>query len=83
VRQWERIREHNHFLDCRNYARAGAAMLGLDRMDETDWLEREKRYGKATDEPTPAVDTPAPQQVPEQPTVTHPRKKRPAKWFRK
>jgi phage terminase large subunit GpA-like protein len=83
VRQWERIREHNHFLDCRNYARAGAAMLGLDRMDETDWQDRETRYGKEAPEGTAPTQGTTPQKVPAIPTGTPPRKKRPSKWFKK
>ncbi|SEG12596.1 phage terminase large subunit family protein [Marinobacterium lutimaris] len=82
VQRWERIRDHNHFLDCRNYARAGSAMLGLDRMDENDWQQREVRYGKAGDSQDKPSDT-TPQQVPEQPASTPKRKKRPAKFFRK
>lgn len=86
VRQWEKIREHNHYLDCRVYARAAAAMLGIDRMGEESWQERERRYGTTgetqasttgTEEapqtsapPTAASQTPSPQ-----------RKKRPAKFF--
>ncbi|WP_010322164.1 phage terminase large subunit family protein [Marinobacterium stanieri] len=84
VQQWEKLREHNHFLDCRNYARAGSAMLGLDRMAEADWLERESHYGStSTGKPVPEQDQiPTPQQVPEQPAGAAPRKKRPAKFFR-
>lgn len=81
VRQWEKIREHNHYLDCRNYARAASAMLGIDRMTEDDWKAREVRYGKTGD--TPAKQ-PESQQKPDVEQPANPaRKKRPAKWFRK
>lgn len=32
----------NHFLDCRVYARAAAALVGLDRFQESDWLRLER-----------------------------------------
>lgn len=77
---WEKVRNDNHYLDCRNYARAGASMLGLDRMTEEDWLDREAIYGDATDES--GVDaTPSKRAEP-----THeagkPRK-RPQSWFKR
>lgn len=39
--RWERLRKDNHLLDCRVYARAGAAMLLIDRMNSSDWDKRE------------------------------------------
>ena len=39
--RWERLRKDNHLLDCRVYARAGAAMLLIDRMNDADWTKRE------------------------------------------
>jgi len=80
---WERIRDHNHYLDCRNYARAASAMLGLDRMTEDDWQERETRYGKESPEGTAPTQGTTPQKVPATPTATPQRKKRPSKWFKK
>lgn len=41
---WEKTRRDNHYLDCRVYARAGAAMAQIDRFDEKDWLAREKMF---------------------------------------
>jgi phage terminase large subunit GpA-like protein len=35
----------NHALDCRVYARAAAALAGLDRMNDRDWDAREKFLG--------------------------------------
>jgi phage terminase large subunit GpA-like protein len=35
--QWEKTRERNEALDCRVYARAAAAIMGLDRLDEKHW----------------------------------------------
>lgn len=34
---WEKIQERNEALDCRIYARAGAAILGLDRWSEDNF----------------------------------------------
>tara|TARA_B100000902_G_C27320223_1_gene923887 strand:- start:3681 stop:5684 length:2004 start_codon:yes stop_codon:yes gene_type:complete len=41
---WEKTRKDNHFLDCRNYARAGATMLQIDRMRDEDWDLRESMF---------------------------------------
>ena len=38
VYYWKKIYERNEALDCRNYARAAAAMIGIDRFKENDWL---------------------------------------------
>lgn len=81
VQVWERIRDHNHFLDCRNYARAASAMLGLDRMSEENWQDRETQYGK--EEVNSEQPTPTPQKVPDATPQRPRRKKRQAKWFRK
>jgi terminase, large subunit len=61
---WELIPgRENHFLDCRTYARAAAAVEGLDRWRESDWTRLEHAVGQ----PPPALPTPgAP--VPTRPT---------------
>jgi phage terminase large subunit GpA-like protein len=43
--EWRQIREYNHPLDARNYGRAAAAALGIDRFTEESWkaLEAEMR----------------------------------------
>ena len=35
--EWVKIRERNEALDCRNYARAAAASIGIDRWGPNDW----------------------------------------------
>jgi phage terminase large subunit GpA-like protein len=40
-REWVKVRPRNEALDCRIYARAAAAHLGLDRWSEERWAERE------------------------------------------
>jgi len=37
--QWEKMRDRNEALDCRIYARAAAAVVGLDRFRPDDWNE--------------------------------------------
>lgn len=37
VYKWEKIYERNEPLDCRNYARAAAAIKGIDRWGDADW----------------------------------------------
>lgn len=45
VSAWEKIRERNEPLDCRNYARAAAAVIGIDRWTATDWEARRLELG--------------------------------------
>jgi phage terminase large subunit GpA-like protein len=49
----------NHALDCRIYARAAAALIGLDRFQESDWAALERALS-STDTPAslPAPRTP-------------------------
>ena len=37
VSQFEKIRDRNEALDCRVYARAAAAIVGLDRLNDDGW----------------------------------------------
>lgn len=56
--QWEKTRERNEQLDCRGYARAAAAMLGMDRWNEDEFLRRERDIGiGVADIPKPANDS--------------------------
>jgi len=49
----------NHALDCRVYARAAAALAGLDRMNERDWDAREKFLGVGATPAAAAARAPA------------------------
>jgi len=53
--EWELIPgRENHVLDCRVYARAAAAVIGLDRWRETDWTAHERALSpNAPPEPPP------------------------------
>ena len=44
-REWQKMRERNEALDCYVYARAAAAVLGLDRMADGHWRRREQALG--------------------------------------
>jgi phage terminase large subunit GpA-like protein len=62
---WELIPgRQNHALDCRVYARAAAALVGLDRFRESDWTILEQRLGLS---PPPE---PEPARAPQPPTTT-------------
>ena len=39
--EWEKVRERNEALDCRVYARAAAAIVGLDRLTPQQWVDLE------------------------------------------
>jgi phage terminase large subunit GpA-like protein len=57
--EWQKVRDRNEALDCRVYARAAAAFLGIDRYGEHHWqrlkheLEQAQRAPKRSDTPTP------------------------------
>lgn len=45
---WHKLRKDNHLLDCRVYARAGATMLQIDRMNDADWQAKELLFRPTT-----------------------------------
>lgn len=45
VYQWEKLVERNEPLDCRNYARAGAAIKGVDRWTDEHWRALRESLG--------------------------------------
>ena len=57
-REWQKTRERNEALDCYVYARAAAAMAGLDRFEERHWRQLEEqleRRRKPVEETPPAT----------------------------
>jgi phage terminase large subunit GpA-like protein len=63
--EWQKMRERNEALDCRVYARAAAARVGLDRFQEKHWKIVAERMGipLQSQRPTPTTQqapTPAP-----------------------
>lgn len=82
--EWELIPGRtNHVLDCRVYARAAAAIVGLDRFAESDWAALEQSVGQ---EPAPVIVTPASPpspaapRPPADPPAAAPPAPRPAPW---
>jgi phage terminase large subunit GpA-like protein len=57
--EWQKMRERNEALDCRVYARAAAARVGIDRFQEKHWSEWERKVTPAL----PAPQQPLPQRV--------------------
>jgi phage terminase large subunit GpA-like protein len=43
VREWQKVRDRNESLDTCVYARAAAALCGLDRFEERHWRELERQ----------------------------------------
>jgi phage terminase large subunit GpA-like protein len=56
IREWQKMRERNEALDCYVYARAAAAVAGLDRFEERHWLELERQMNLPP--PVPSVVSP-------------------------
>jgi phage terminase large subunit GpA-like protein len=56
--EWELIAgRENHTLDARVYARAAAALVGLDRFQEPDWAALERSVSADPAPPAPAAPT--------------------------
>lgn len=54
VMTWEPIPgRENHQLDCRNYARAAAAIVGIDRFTPSDWQQLEVPLVRAAESESP------------------------------
>jgi terminase, large subunit len=87
---WEPIPgRENHVLDCRVYARAAAAVVGLDRFQESDWRKLERATATETIERPPSPPTTMVlSHVPTPPAPTVPKKRpnwigrRPGSWLK-
>ena len=76
--EWVKARERNEALDTANYARAMAAHVGIDRMDERVWAKLDLALGVvATHKPIVAADTDTPPAITAPPPVVQ-RQQRPA-----
>lgn len=67
-REWRKLRERNEALDCRIYARAAAAALGIDRLQESAWQKLEQALGhknaaSANETPNPKLHAPQQRRV--------------------
>jgi phage terminase large subunit GpA-like protein len=76
VTAWEKLRDRNEALDCRNYARVAAARQGLDRLSEEAWTELERALGVGVSPPrgknltVPPIMSPQPVPSMRRPTVS-------------
>jgi phage terminase large subunit GpA-like protein len=69
--EWVKTRERNEALDCRVYARAAAAALGMDGWGQGRWLRLAAALATSTDSPAPAAGhTAATASASQQPTTT-------------
>jgi phage terminase large subunit GpA-like protein len=74
---WELIPgRENHFLDCRVYARAAAAVLGIDRYSESDWSKLDAATAQAPRAPEPPQPTSPAPAAPQQSRTTPPHAQR-------
>lgn len=55
---WEKVRDRNEALDCRIYARAAAAMCGIDRFKERNWAALEAFIKEESEETEENVQKP-------------------------
>ncbi len=65
--EWQKMRDRNEALDCRVYARAAAARVGLDRFQEKHWKIVADRMGlpvASAPRPAPQVQAPPPTKAP-------------------
>jgi phage terminase large subunit GpA-like protein len=63
-REWRKLRERNEALDCRVYARAAAAALGIDRFTDTAWRKLEQDLGLTPSTPLPRTEPQPPNASP-------------------
>ena len=79
--EWIKTRERNEALDCANYARAAAGVVGLDRRGSDDqwWREMEARCQVASP-PKPVAIAPAVPPAPDRPQQVSPPPRRES-WF--
>nr|WP_275446986.1 terminase gpA endonuclease subunit [Pseudoalteromonas sp. Of7M-16] len=77
--QWQKVRDDNHFLDCRVYARSGASMLQIDRMKDADWNSLEAKYYPDLSPDEVEEKPPEPKPVSKKPT----RKKKRKGWIKR
>ena len=47
--EWQKTRDRNEALDCRVYARAAAAVYGMDRFGDAHWQELEARVKRPSE----------------------------------
>lgn len=73
--EWEKIRERNEALDEAVYARAAAAVVGIDRWSPEVWDELERQLGVNPEPPPPPAST-----SPEDSPHSAPKAWKPRRW---
>ena len=71
-REWRKERDRNEALDCRVYARAAAASVGIDRFNENIWLRLETALGviqESLPTETAVAPSPMPASAPQRRTI--------------
>lgn len=56
--EWVKVYERNERLDCRNYARAAASIVGVDRFSDADWARAAGGYRTTPPAQLAAPDAP-------------------------
>jgi phage terminase large subunit GpA-like protein len=59
--EWQKTRDRNEALDCRTYARAAAAVYGMDRFGDVEWRTLEGRLQTSLVGQSPRPPEPPPQ----------------------
>jgi phage terminase large subunit GpA-like protein len=65
--EWQKTRERNEALDCRVYARAAAAICGMDRFTDETWQTLEQHLAALAEQArqgNPAIPPPKPTERP-------------------
>jgi phage terminase large subunit GpA-like protein len=67
--EWQKTRDRNEAIDARNYARAAAAVYGMDRFVEVSWRTLEERLAARSPRAgQQAGSRPQPPKPPQRPT---------------
>ena len=63
--EWQKTRDRNDGLDCRVYARAAAAVYGMDRFNDAAWGTLDQRMAELIRQAKQPSGTPPPQLPPQ------------------
>jgi len=62
--EWQKTRERNEALDCRVYARAAAAVYGMDRFSDADWQKLDQHVAQLAAQANQPSESARPQAQP-------------------
>jgi phage terminase large subunit GpA-like protein len=84
--EWINVHRRDEAGDCRNYARAAAHLVGIDRFTEDDWRRLEEPFGGPSAPVAPPPSAPPPSSAPTVPlpgaNAPHPGWRRSSFWDR-